>query len=68
MNKLLDRLMHWIGYVRLNQTIQGRIDWKSGGSPFVNLTIPNGTRVSGWVVYELPIITYRDDAFKDLFK
>lgn len=47
--KLLDRLAHRLGYVRWDNTIQGSIEWKRDEQPYVDLKIPGGQRLSGWV-------------------
>lgn len=59
--KYVDKLMHRLGYVRWDQTIQGEIEWKRNEQPFVNLTIPGGQRVYGWLDSRLPLLTYGDN-------
>lgn len=61
MRKLIDKLMHRLGYVRWDHTIQGEIEFKIHEQPFVNLTLPGGNRVHGWVDNRLPALTYGDN-------
>lgn len=65
MRKLIDKLARRLGYVRWDRTIQGEVEFKLYEQPFVNLTIPGGNRVYGWVDNRLPLLTYGDNAFLD---
>lgn len=50
--KLIDTLMRRLGYVRadqINNGIFGQITFTEGEQPYVNLELPTGQRVSGWV-------------------
>lgn len=61
LRKIADKLAHRLGYVRWDRTIQGEIEWKRDEQPYVNLTIPGGQRVSGWVDNRLPVMTHADN-------
>jgi hypothetical protein len=54
MRELIDKLAHRLGYVRWDRTIQGEVEFKLHEKPFVNLTIPGGNRVYGWVDSGMP--------------
>lgn len=58
MRKLLDKALWRLGYMRRTLAISGDIEFTLGEQPFVNLTIPGGQRVYGWVNNQLtaPIV------------
>lgn len=49
MRKLVDRLAHRLGFVRWCNVVQGEIEWRMGEPVYVNLTVPGGQRVVGFV-------------------
>lgn len=59
MRELIDKLAHRLGYVRWDRTIQGEVEFKLHEKPFVNLTIPGGNRVYGWVDSGMPRQTWQ---------
>ena len=61
MRKLLDKVMHRLGYVRWDHTIQGEVEFKRDEQPFENLAIPGGNRIYGWVDNRMPVVTYGDN-------
>lgn len=52
--KWLDKLMHKLGYVRWDKTIQGEIKLQMHEQPFVDLKLPGGNSVCGWVDSRFP--------------
>jgi hypothetical protein len=56
--RTLDRLLRRCGYARANQMIAGVVEFKLHEQPFINLTLPGGQRVYGWVDSRLPLLTY----------
>ncbi|QAU06456.1 hypothetical protein SEA_KISI_38 [Mycobacterium phage KiSi] len=49
MRKLVDRLAHRLGFVRWANVLQGEIEWKAGEPVHVDLKVPGGQRVVGFV-------------------
>ncbi|ASR85684.1 hypothetical protein SEA_AMGINE_84 [Mycobacterium phage Amgine] len=60
MRRLIDRALRRLGYVRADQMISGSIEWSLGEQPHVDLKIPNGQRVWGWVDSRLPLMRVED--------
>lgn len=59
-NRIIDRVMHRLGWVRWSNTIQGEIEFTRDEQPFVNLTLPGGNRVHGWVDNRIGLVTQRN--------
>ncbi|AYR01103.1 hypothetical protein SEA_LEMOND_38 [Mycobacterium phage LeMond] len=49
MRKLVDRLAHRLGFVRWANVVQGEIEWTMGEPVRVDLRLPGGQRVAGYV-------------------
>jgi hypothetical protein len=61
MRKHVDKALRRLGYARLDHIITGTVEFKLHEQPFVNLTLPGGQRVCGWVDSRLPFLTYGDN-------
>ena len=61
LSDLVERARHCREYVRWDQTIQGEVEFKRDEQPFVNLAIPGGNRIYGWVNNRMPVVTYGDN-------
>ncbi|UXA19528.1 hypothetical protein [Mycobacterium sp. SMC-4] len=53
-HSLLDRLARILGYVPAGEQITGTVEFKRDEQPFVNLELPGGQRVYGWVDNRFP--------------
>lgn len=49
MRKLIDKALRRRGYTRNGPWITGSVEFKIHEQPFVDLTLPGGQRVYGWV-------------------
>ncbi|QJD50439.1 hypothetical protein SEA_CHRIS_37 [Mycobacterium phage Chris] len=49
MRKLIDRLADRLGFVRWSNVVQGEIEWRMGEPVHVDLKVPGGQRVVGFV-------------------
>lgn len=54
MKRALDRLARHLGYVRASEQNTGVVEFKRNEQPFVNLELPGGQRVYGWVDSRTP--------------
>lgn len=56
--KLVDWVARRLGYTRADGVITGHVKISAHDHPFVNLTIPGGQRISGWVDNRLPLANW----------
>ena len=49
LHRFVNRWLRRHGYVPISEVITGTVEWKRNEQPFVNLTVPGGQRLSGWV-------------------
>ncbi len=61
LRRTIDNLLWRLGYMPKTAAIKGEINFQINEQPFINLTLPSGQRVSGWVDNRLQMVAWTDN-------